>query len=341
MSTSTRAPRIVLAALVLAASLAACSSSEAAQSTTPAGTRDTSAEVELVPITVGAPWNGVAGKDPVDTSGFGYAVAQGLADDILAEHGFVYDGFVGFNNGPPVVQALQTGDVQVGLIGDTPAVQARASGIDVPALVIAKPTQDIWFIGAEGSTGGLESLAGKTIGLQFGSNFDKYGRAALERAGVLDDVELVNLLFADALPALQRGEIDAVPLPATSAGIWRAQNDFPVLSKASEDDPDLLATNVALTSQQTLDEHPGLAAAVWDVIQAGNAAILADHDAYAQFVEDATGTPADVVLEANLWQYGSEPVDPDGLATVQLTLDFLVDSGTAPEAFDVTTWAAP
>ena len=117
-----------------------------------------------------------------------------------------------------MVQALQTGDVQVGLIGDTPAVQAKASGIDVPALVIDKPSSDIWFLGREGGVSKIEDLAGKKVGLQFGSNFDKYGRAVLERAGVADKVELVNLLFADALPALQRGDIDAVPLPATTAG---------------------------------------------------------------------------------------------------------------------------
>ncbi|MCB7135647.1 ABC transporter substrate-binding protein [Cellulosimicrobium marinum] len=294
----------------------------------------------LVPLTVGAPWNGTAGKTPTDTGPFGYAVAEGLADEILAEHGFEYAGFVGFSNGPPVVQALQTGDVQVGLIGDTPAVQARASGIDVPALAVARPTSDIWFLGREGGVSSLAELEGKTVGLQFGSNFDKYGRAALERAGV-EDVELVNLLFADALPALQRGEVDAVPVPATTAGIWRVQNDFPVLSRASEDDPDLLATSVALTSRETADAHPGLADAVWEVLRAGADAIDADHDAYAAWVEEASGAPAAVVLEANLWRYGTERVDPEGLETVRTTLDFLVSAGTATEEFDVTTWAVP
>lgn len=329
----TRRTRTVLAALAAAATLltAACSSSSSAAP-------QPGASGDLVPLVVGAPWNGTAGKTPTDSGPFGYAVAQGLAAPILARHGFEYEKFVGFNNGPPVVQALQTGDVQVGIIGDTPAVQAEASGNDVPALVIAAPTADIWFLAKDGSITSLADLKGKKVGLQFGSNFDKYGRAALERAGVLGDVQLVNLLFADALPALQRGDIDAVAVPATTGGIWRQKNDFPIISKASVDDPDLLATSVALTSRATADADPGLADAVWEVYQAGQKAIQADHDAYAAWVESVTGAPRDVVLEANLWHYGTERIDPKGLATVRSTLDFLVQSGTAKKSFDVTAW---
>ena len=236
------------------------------------------------------------------------------------------------------MQALQTGDIHLGFIGDTPATQAKGSGLDVPALVVAKPSSDIWFLTKTGGVATIEELAGKKVGLQFGSNFDKYGRAVLARHGVADSVEYVNLLFADALPALQRGDIDAVPVPATTAGIWRAVNDFPVLSKASEDDPDLLATSVVLTSRATLEANDELAAAVWAVTEAGSAKILQDTDAYAQWLSDATGSPVDIINDAELWSYGTEAIDPDGLATIGTTLDFLVEQGTVPEAFDVAGW---
>lgn len=325
---------VALTVTGLVAALAACTSSDAVESSDPSAT----AEQALTPLVTGGPWNGAAGKDPVLTGSFGYAVATGIAEPILAEHGFVYDSFVGFNNGPPVVKALQTGDIQLGFIGDTPATQAKGSGIDVPALVVAKPSSDIWFLTKTGGVTTIEELAGKKVGLQFGSNFDKYGRAVLDRHGVGDSVEYVNLLFADALPALQRGDIDAVPVPATTAGIWRAVNDFPVLSKASVDDPDLLATSVVLTSRETLDANSELAAAVWAVTEAGNAKILEDTDAYAQWLSDATGSPVDIINAAELWSYGTEAIDPDGLATIGTTLDFLVEQGTVPEPFDITSW---
>jgi sulfonate transport system substrate-binding protein len=324
----------VAGAAAVAMVAAACSSPADAES---------AADVagDLVPLTVGAPWNGTAGKEPAETGPFGYAVDLGHADSILADHGFSYAGFVGFNNGPPAIQALQTNDIQVALLGDTPATQARASGIELPAAYISRPTADIWFLGREGGVGSIAELAGLTVGLQFGSNFDKYGRAVLEREGVIDEVELVNLLFADALPALQRGEVDAVPLPASTAGIWLLQNDFTILSKASEDDPDLLATSVGLVSEQIAASNPEIGDAVWQVWRAGADEIEADHEAYAAWVEEKTGAPADIVLESNLWRYATEPADPEGLATVESTLQFLIDSGTATDSFDPAAWVLP
>lgn len=322
-------------AAAAALALAACSATADATGSTP------NASGGLTPLVVGAPWNGGPGTTPTETGPFGYAVARGLADKILATHGYVYEKFVGFSNGPPVVEALLSGDVTVGFIGDTPATQARASDRPVTALAIARPSSDIWFLTRDASITSVAGLAGKKVALQFGSNFDKYGRAVLERAAVLEDVELVNLLFADALPALQRGDVDAVPLPATTAGLWLARNDFHVLSRASVDDPDLLATSVTLTSEATATAQPELADAVWEVYRAGADAIEADHDAYATWVSETTGTPVDVVLQANLWAYGTERVDPQGLATVRTTLEFLTGNGSGAKEFDVDGWVAP
>jgi sulfonate transport system substrate-binding protein len=319
-----------LAALI---ALAACGTSASdTDSASASGSND------LVPLKIGGPWNGASGKTPVLTGPLGYAIHQDLAQPILAKYGFEYDEFVSFSNGPPVAQALQTGDLQVGVIGDTPAVQSRASGLEVSSVAIAKPTADIWFLTKEGGVKSLDELAGKKVALQFGSNFDKYGRAVLERAGVLDDVELVNLLFADTLPALQRGEVDAVPVPASTAGLWRKTTEFPVISKASVDDPDLLATTVTLVPDALLEKEPDLAKAVWEATKAGQEAIAADHDGYLAFLSESTGAPLDVVKDEQLFAYSDVPADPDGLKAVDLTLKFLLDSGTAKQGFDTKTW---
>ena len=53
-----------------------------------------------VPLTVGAPWNGAAGKSPTDTTSFGYAVHEGLAQPILEKYGFEYKAFVGLQQRP-------------------------------------------------------------------------------------------------------------------------------------------------------------------------------------------------------------------------------------------------
>ena len=296
---------------------------------------------DLVPLSIGGPWAGAPGKAPVLTGPLGYAIAEGKAEPILQQYGFTFAGFVAFNNGPPAAQAVESGDIEAAVIGDTPAVLSRAGGLDNRAVVVARPTSDIWFLAKPGGVTALADLKGKKVGLQFGSNFDKYGRAVLEQAGVLADVELVNILFADALPALQRGDIDAYPVPATTAGLWQSQVDLPVITKASVDDPDLLATTVTLVKGSFLEENPELAQALWEATQAGQQLIEADHRAYAQFESDSTGAPVAVIEAGNLWQYSTEPIDPDGLKAVQSTLDFLTTSGAAASSVDLDVWVQP
>lgn len=323
--------RGLVAALTVALgslTLAACGSSDAS----------TSASDEPVTVAIGIPWNGAAGKQPVVTGPLGYAIDQGLAQPIFEEHGFKLGKPVGFNNGPPIAQALQSGDLQVGIIGDTPAVLSKASGLDLDAVAIARPTADIWFLTKVGGVKSIKDLAGKKVALQFGSNFDKYGRAVLEQNGVLDDVELVNLLFADALPALDRGEVDAVPVPASTAGLWRKTADFPVLSKASVDNPELLATTVSLVGHDFYEKHHTIAKAVWEATEAGQEAIEEDHDGFIDFVAEATGAPAEVIADEQLFRYGTEPADAEGLTVVASTLQFLLDAGTVEQDFDTDSW---
>lgn len=146
-----------------------------------------------MPVSLGGPWSAAAGKEPRATGALGYALALGRAQPILAQHGFEYRGFVSCNNGPPVVQAVVHGSVAVGTLGDTPAVSGKAGGVDTRAILIEKPVGDAWFLARRDGAETVAELAGKKVGLQFGSNFDKYGRGVLSAAQVLDRVELVNV----------------------------------------------------------------------------------------------------------------------------------------------------
>lgn len=327
-----RAIAPVIAGLLSALALTACSNDVSA-----AGSGD-SDSAELVELNVGFPWNGAAGKTPAATGWFGYAVGTGAAEPILKKHGFTLGKQVGFNNGPPVAQAIEAGDIQVGLIGDVPAALARATGLGVEAAAILRPTSDIWIITRKGGPTSVKDLAGKKVALQFGSNFDKYGRAVLEKEGILDQVEPVNLLFADTLPALQKGEVDATVVPASTAGIWSKTAEFPVISKGHEDYPDLLATSVLLVGSKFRKEHPDVAQAVWEVNRAGQEAAAKDHDAFLEWNSEATGAPLDALKGEQLFQFSDQPADPDGVRTTESTLAWLVENGSAPKSFDVKDW---
>lgn len=327
VSTTFRRLTGVLAGLTLIAGVTACGGSDADDDST-----------GLTPVTVGFPWNGGAGSTPRDTGPFGYAESLGLAEPILEKHGFEFERYVGFNNGPPVVQALQSGDVTVGSIGDVPAVQARGNGQTISPVLVKKPASGIWFLTNDPALDSIDKLKGKKVGLQFGSNFDRYGRAALDRHGALDENNLVNLLFADALPALQKGSISAVAVPANVAAVWLENNDFTVASKAEVDDPDLLSTNVAVTTDDFRRDHPEITEAYWEVEKAGIAEIRKDLDKYVAWAADAQKVSVESVRVSSTWQYSDERIDPDGVRTLESSLAFLLDQGIVKNGFDVNEW---
>lgn len=293
---------------------------------------------KLVPLRLGGPWTAAAGKTPKATGAFGYALALGKAQPILARHGFEFAGFVAFNNGPPIVQALQAGSIEIGALGDTPAVSGRAGGIDTRALIIEKPTGDAWFVAKQKGVAKLADLKGQRIGLQFGSNFDKYGRGVLAAEGLLQDVQLLNIPIAEGLGALLRGDIAGYALPANTAATWVEKHGFPVLDRASQTHPELQGTTVTLVTSQFWAAHPQLQAAWWEAMAAGIAEIARDGDAYLRFLADAQGYTVEVLRQTQPLAFAERPIDPQGKASVASTLDFLLKFGTAKAAFELDRW---
>lgn len=296
------------------------------------------AEPVRVKLRVGGPWNAAAGKVPKATGAFGYAVERGLAQPILVRHGYEYAGFVPFNNGPPIVQALRAGSIEIGIFGDTPAVSGKAGGVDTRVIVIDKPIGDAWLLGKRGGVTRVAELAGKRVGLQFGSNFDKYGRGVLKDAGILERVELINIPIADGFSALTRGDLDAIGLPANTAATWLQKTPFPVLDRASRDHPALQGTSVTVVTSAFLRAHPDLQAAWWEAAKAGIAEIEKDKERYLQFVADANGMPIAAVRESMPLRFGDQPIDPEGKASVRSTLAFLLEFGTAKASFSIDDW---
>jgi ABC-type nitrate/sulfonate/bicarbonate transport system substrate-binding protein len=305
------------------------------------GSSDSPAPKELTEVKYGIPWTGAPGTTPSDVGPLGYAVSLGLAEPIFAEYGFELTETVAFTNGPPTIEALHAGSVQVVQAGDIPVLAAQASGKDAVPIQVAEPYLDAYFLSRKGGPTSIEDLAGKKVGLQFGSNFDKYGRSVLSDAGVIDDVELVNLPFTDALPALQRGDVDGYAIIGNIAGTWLAKNpDLTVLDKASDGDGSGLSTSIAIVTPAFHEEHPDFGEAWWKVYRAGVAAIEDDTEAYLEWVSATNGTPLEVVKDTTLLSFGDAPVTDKGIATLEADLAFSVEAGTAPKSFDVEQWTS-
>lgn len=118
-----------------------------------------------------------------------------------------------FTAGSPVAEALNTGSLDVGLLGDAPPLFLGALG--APIKVIGVSTQNLdgvaVLVRKDSPIHSLADLRGKSAAIWKGSWSQQLLFTALERAGVSpDEVQLRYLGALDASHALEGGAVDAI-----------------------------------------------------------------------------------------------------------------------------------
>lgn len=123
--------------------------------------------------------------------------------------------FPNFAGGPAILEAMRAGALDIAYVGDTPPIQARASGTLLP--IIGTFTREVAQYRLTSRPGlvinKLADLKGKKVSYVEGSGRQVFLIEALNRAGLkLDDVELVNLRVADLPDAIRSGAVDVAVL---------------------------------------------------------------------------------------------------------------------------------
>ncbi|MFE9583314.1 ABC transporter substrate-binding protein [Nocardia sp. NPDC006044] len=174
-----------------------------------------------------------------------------------------------FSSGADVVQAFGAGSLDIGTMGSSPATKALSAPLNLPVRVlwihdvIGKSES---LIAKDNSITSLAGLRGKRVATPFGSTAHYSLLAALGKAGLAADVQLINMT-PDAIPgAWTGGQIDA-------AWVWD-----PTLSKLAESGGHVVTSSadtaaagaptfdLAVASKKFLDENPRFAV-VWAKLQ--------------------------------------------------------------------------
>jgi sulfonate transport system substrate-binding protein len=117
-----------------------------------------------------------------------------------------------FTSGPPMLQAMASGSVDIGGVGDAPPVFA-ASGGEAVEIVGARQTngdQDALLVPKGSPITSISQLKGKKIAYATGSSANYNLLTVLNKASLTTkDVNLVNLQPADALAAFTSGSVEA------------------------------------------------------------------------------------------------------------------------------------
>ena len=118
-----------------------------------------------------------------------------------------------FSSGPPMLEAMASGSVDIGGVGDAPPVFAAAGGEAVEivgAREVPGGDQDAVLVPKGSPITSIAQLKGKKIAFGKGSSANYQLLTVLTKAGLtVKDVSLVNLQPANALAAFTSGAVDA------------------------------------------------------------------------------------------------------------------------------------
>lgn len=117
-----------------------------------------------------------------------------------------------FTSGPPLNEALASGNLDVVVAGDTPTLLARAAGIDLVAIAVGTfgETNNAAVVPVNSPIKTVKDFKGKKIATVKGTTAHHLALLALKEAGLTtNDVELINVPITDVATTLQKGDIDA------------------------------------------------------------------------------------------------------------------------------------
>ncbi|HEY2519958.1 MAG TPA: ABC transporter substrate-binding protein [Streptosporangiaceae bacterium] len=205
-----------------------------------------------------------------------------------------------FTSGPPMLQAMGSGAVDIGGVGDAPPVFAAAGGekVTIVGARTAGPDGSALVVPKTSSITSISQLKGKKIAVAQGSSANYHLLTVLNKAGLTTkQVTLDYLQPADALAAFNSGHVDAWDVWSPYIEQVTAQNGAKVLVNGSG-----YGSNYSfeVASQAALGDK-AKSAAIHDYLKILNQAyVWSDtHTAtWAKLWGDATGLPGSIMSKA-------------------------------------------
>jgi len=238
-----------------------------------------------------------------------------------------------FTSGPPMLQAMGSGSVDVGDVGDAPPVFAAAGGsqIAVISALAANPAGSAILVPKTSPIHTVAQLRGKSIAVAQGSSSDYHLLAVLTKAGLtIKDVTPDYLQPAEGQAAFASGHVAA----------WDVWSPF--IEQAESQDHARILVNGAGISQtysfvvasKAALGNPAKAAAIHDYLQ-----LLAQAYAWAKSHESAwaatwakaTGLPVSVMAQAAKDSLATPgPITPAVITSEQSVANAFTAAGLIP-----------
>ena len=257
--------------------------------------------------------------------------ARGTLEKRLAEKGVAVK-WSEFPFGPPLLEAINVGSIDVGTTGESPPVFAQAAGADLvyvgnepPA-----PAAEALVVPKDSPIKSVAELKGKRVAVGKGSNANYLLVKLLEKAGLkLGDIEAVYLPPADARAAFESGRLDAWAIWDPFLAAAEKQLGARILA----DGKGVVANHqFYLASRAFAERYPDIVHILIEEIDKIDQWGKANPKELAKFLAPQIGIDLPIVeLAAQRLTYGIRPVSDEVLAQQQKVADSFYEVKLVPK----------
>jgi NitT/TauT family transport system substrate-binding protein len=272
------------------------------------------------------------------------AMEKGWWEQDLAPFGVVNVTDKVFPSGPPEMQAMLAGELDVAYVGAAPVLSALATGLDAKIVAGVNTQGSDLVVRNDLDYTGPQSLKGTTIGtFPPGSIQDTVLRDWLIKNNLTPDkdVFIKGMTPGDAVTAILAGKVDGVFLPTPSPSTIVDQGKGKIVVHSGQMYPNHTCC-VLVVSGKLIREHPEI---VRQIIKTNDKAVawnLQNLDEAAQIYSTKTGASlTDVKASLAEWD-GNWASDPNVIvepvldyAKIQYDLGFIKKPLTKDEIFDL------
>jgi len=311
-----------------ACSSAGASSSGASGSTAGSGTSASQTSVSSVTLNIG---------DQAGSGAEALLTAAGLINKLpFKAH------WSDFTSGPPMLQAMGSGSVDIGGVGDAPPVFEASAGGQI-AVVSALKTDvnaGALLVPQNSPIHSVAQLKGKDIAVAQGSSANYHLLAILTKAGLtIKDVKVDDLQPADAQAAFATGHVAA----------WDVWSPF-IEQAESQDHARVLVNSSTIGETYSFEvasraalSNPAKAAAIRDYLKLLDQAYTwagTHQSAWAATWAKATGLPLSVMTQAVKDDVDTpEPITPAVISSEQSVSNAFTSAGLIPSHVNFTDYA--
>ena len=255
------------------------------------------------------------------------AALKGLAEGVR---------WVEFPAGPPLMEALGAGAIDLGAVGESPPIFAQAAGAPI-VYVAAQPASgaaSALLVPAASKAVTLADLKGRRIAFTKASSAHLFMLEALRQSGLSPrDIQPVYLSPGDAAGAFASGAVDA----------WAVWDPYYALAERNLRARALLTgerlprtNSFFMASRELVSAHAAVLSAALDALTTQADWAEAHRGEVAGLIAEATGLPPDIAAATlRRGPFAVRPIDDAVIAQQQAAADVFRGVGAIPGRIDI------